>query len=192
MTWLFVLYASATTHFIYILDDGIPMAGKRKRHRPPKVDEGSRKRVCRDANNSTPIATSHPTLSLYYPQILTLRDYLLSKLPPSSKSRRRKIANIKKGFGPRSTVVQSSNLSHEQFSQSSQGGHFDEHASLARLLDRHLVCRRQLVHQPAWQTREQDFQAFSQKNNGADESSLLEGHTSQSEVGWFLLFLFGS
>ncbi|KAI4267754.1 MAG: hypothetical protein LQ337_008202 [Flavoplaca oasis] len=164
------------------------MAGKRKRHRPPKVDEGSRKRVCRDANNSTPIATSHPTLSLYYPQILTLRDYLLSKLPPSSKSRRRKIANIKKGFGPRSTVVQSSNLSHEQFSQSSQGGHFDEHASLARLLDRHLVCRRQLVHQPAWQTREQDFQAFSQKNNGADESSLLEGHTSQSEIVDFAIW----
>ena len=192
MTWLFVLYASATTHFIYILDDGIPMAGKRKRNRPPKVDEGSRKRVCRNANNSTPIATSHPTLSLYYPQILTLRDYLLSKLPPSSKSRRRKIANIKKGAGPRSTVRQSSKSSHEESSQSSQGGHFDEHASLVRLLDRHLVCRRHHVHQPAWQTRGKDFQAFSQKNNGADESSLLEGHTSQSEVGWFLLFLLRS
>ena len=34
-----------------------------------------------------------PTLCLYYVQILTLRNHLLSKLPPTSKIRRRRIAS---------------------------------------------------------------------------------------------------
>ena len=36
----------------------------------------------------------YPLLSLYYPNVSTLRDYLLSRLTRSSKSRRKKIASI--------------------------------------------------------------------------------------------------
>ena len=158
------------------------MAGKRKRYRPDKPDEGTRKRVCHDTNKATSIAASHPTLSLYYPQILTLRDYVLSRLPPSSKSRRRKVASIKEQDSARSTVVDPVKLRHQGGSRSSQGSDYDEEANLAKLLDRTLVCVR--PHEPllAWHSREKDFHAFSQKHDGADESSLLEGNTAQSEV----------
>lgn len=37
----------------------------------------------------------HPVISLYYPQTLTLRQFLLYQLPLSSKSRRRRITSLK-------------------------------------------------------------------------------------------------
>lgn len=154
----------------------LPMAGKRKRHRPHKLDEGSRKRVCDDTNKPTPIAASHPTLSLYYPQILTLRNYVLSRLPASSKSRRRKVASIETQVSARSTVV--------DCVRPSQGSDYDDETNLAKLLDRTLVCLTPHGSRLAWKTREKDFQAFSQKHDGADESSLLEGNTPQSEVNY--------
>lgn len=159
------------------------MAGKRKRHRPHKSDEGSRKRVCYRTNRPTPIAASHPTLSLYYPQILTLRNFVLSRLPASSKSRRRRVAGIKEQISARHTGVASVGLRHQERPQSSEGSNEDEEENLlAKLLDSTLVCVRPREPQLAWQSREKDFQAFQQKNDGADESSLLEGNTSQSEV----------
>ncbi len=163
--------------------DGVAMAGKRKRRRPHKSDEGPRKRVCDRTTRPTPIAASHPTLSLYYPQILTLRDFVLSKLPASSKSRRRKVAGIKEQISAPSTGVASVGLRQPECLQSREGSNEDEEEHLlARLLDSTLVCVRPREPQLTWQSREKDFQAFSQKNDGADESSLLEGNTPQSEV----------
>lgn len=159
------------------------MAGKRKRHRPHKSDEGSRKRVCDRTNRPTPIAASHPTLSLYYPQILTLRDFVLSRLPASSKSRRRKVAGIKEEISTPCTSVASVGLRHLECPQSSEGCNEDEEENLlAKLLDSTLVCVRPREPRLTSQSREKDFQAFSQQNDGADESSLLEGNTPQSEV----------
>lgn len=43
---------------------------------------------------TTPKALKHALLSQYYPEILTLRHYLLLKLPSSSKIRRKKIAAV--------------------------------------------------------------------------------------------------
>lgn len=40
-------------------------------------------------------STSHPVLSAHYPQVLTLRNYILSKIPETSKIRRRKISAIR-------------------------------------------------------------------------------------------------
>lgn len=37
---------------------------------------------------------SHPVISLYYQNVLSLRDYLLQQLPPTSKSRRRRIRTL--------------------------------------------------------------------------------------------------
>ena len=36
----------------------------------------------------------HPVLSAYFPRLLLLRDYLLSRLPASSKIRRRRLARL--------------------------------------------------------------------------------------------------
>ncbi|KAB8238673.1 uncharacterized protein BDW43DRAFT_121394 [Aspergillus alliaceus] len=37
---------------------------------------------------------SHPVISIYYRQVVTLRQYLLKQIPLSSKSRRRRIASV--------------------------------------------------------------------------------------------------
>ncbi|KAJ5915547.1 hypothetical protein N7466_011480 [Penicillium verhagenii] len=39
--------------------------------------------------------TTHPVISLYYHQVLTLRQYILSQLPLSSKSRRKRIKSLR-------------------------------------------------------------------------------------------------
>lgn len=44
--------------------------------------------------NATPPSIEQPVLQRFYPQLLTLRHYLLSVLPKSSKNRRRKLAQL--------------------------------------------------------------------------------------------------
>ncbi|KAL8811751.1 MAG: hypothetical protein Q9223_002113 [Gallowayella weberi] len=112
------------------------MGGNRKRHRPKKHDDTPNKRVCNDSNRIASSDLSHPTLSLYYPRILTLRGYVLSKLPATSKTRRRKIANIRHLDGIKRDSVKAN---HELRIQSSQSGGLDVEADLAKLLDRTLI-----------------------------------------------------
>lgn len=151
-----------------------PMPGKRKRCRPVHLHDTSSKRI----KTCSPAATiTHPTLSLYYPRILTLRHYILSQLPATSKTRRRKFTN----------------LSHEATETSGGNGDTEDEAStmLAKLLDRTLICRKANEHRVPFETREQGFRTFSQRNDAVDESSLLEGNTPQSDVGLpkpYLLF----
>jgi hypothetical protein len=70
---------------------------KRKRG---SADGSSRKRArsaVRPAGQSaaaTPAAEDHPVLRRLYPQIVTLRHHLVSQLPVSSKSRRRRISQL--------------------------------------------------------------------------------------------------
>ncbi|KAL8680445.1 MAG: hypothetical protein Q9186_003343 [Xanthomendoza sp. 1 TL-2023] len=162
------------------------MGGKRKRHRPKKHDETPNKRVCDDSNRTASNDVSHPTLSLYYPQILTLRGYVLNRLPATSKTRRRKLVNLRDLDGTKKGPFKAN---HESCTQSSQGSGLNVEADLAKLLDKTLVCAR--PHEPflAWQAREKEFQAFSQGNDGGDESSLLEGNTPQSEIVDFAIWL---
>lgn len=150
------------------------MPGKRKRCRPAHHHDTSIKRIkiCSHAATIT-----HPTLSLYYPRILTLRDYILSQLPATSKTRRRKFTN----------------LSHETTEKSGGNGDTEDEAStmLAKLLDRTLICRQATESPMPFETREQDFRTFSQRHDAVEESSLLEGSTPQSDVGLskpYLLF----
>ncbi|KAL8713551.1 MAG: hypothetical protein Q9220_002413 [cf. Caloplaca sp. 1 TL-2023] len=145
------------------------MTGKRKRHRPHRSDVVSHKRVKRDTQVIEQNTTRHPTLSLYYPHILTLRAYLLSKLPKSSKTRRRRIAALK------DTSHSTTNF------QACLVAPSDINAHLAKLLDRTLICIRPHENVFKLQSRDQDFQTFSQRVEGQDESSLLEGNTPQSE-----------
>ena len=69
------------------------MAKKRKRARASTHEvEEPRKSLKTEAPKAKRDNVKHPTLCLYYRQILTLRDYLLKRLPTTSKTRRRRIA----------------------------------------------------------------------------------------------------
>jgi telomerase reverse transcriptase len=73
------------------------MAGKRKRSRPGQRSEGFAKR--QRVSGAPSSCRNHPVvkhalLTQYYPQVLSLREYLLSKLPPASKIRRKKILSV--------------------------------------------------------------------------------------------------
>jgi hypothetical protein len=70
------------------------MAGKRKRHRPGPGSQGDAKRqkVATSLNGgSQDPVVKNAVLAQYYLRVLSLREYLLSKLPPTSKIRRKKI-----------------------------------------------------------------------------------------------------
>jgi len=46
------------------------------------------------SDTATPSGPDHPVLRRLYPRVVTLRHYLLSKLPNSSKNRRRRISQL--------------------------------------------------------------------------------------------------
>jgi telomerase reverse transcriptase len=73
------------------------MAGKRKRERPGQGTERRQKRqrvagAFNGPRGNPPVRDA--LLAQYYPHVCSLREYLLSKLPPTSKIRRRKILSV--------------------------------------------------------------------------------------------------
>jgi telomerase reverse transcriptase len=80
------------------------MARKRKRHaersrastiKRQKLQPQHEAERLDCSNGETSVgAISHPLLSLYYPRVVTLRQYLVSALPRSSKGRKRRIASL--------------------------------------------------------------------------------------------------
>ncbi len=110
-------------------------------------------------------------LSQYYPKVLTLREYLLLKLPASSKVRRKKICAVKR-------LVQRDRVDETE--------HDD--ICLAEYLDQTLVGVQE--GEPLKDERWKQWTCFSQR---ADNSELTarsgDGHgdCSQSEVRYFLL-----
>lgn len=62
--------------------------GKRKRSRPSRRDDTG---LTEGQQSSKDLPVKYALLALYYPEVLTLREYLLSKLPETSKVRRRRI-----------------------------------------------------------------------------------------------------
>jgi len=71
------------------------MAGKRRRSRPGQGTEGDSKRprLSGACNGKDPVVRT-ALLAQYYPQVFSLREYLISKLPPTSKIRRKKILSV--------------------------------------------------------------------------------------------------
>jgi telomerase reverse transcriptase len=76
------------------------MAGKRKRKRPndepkPKNSE-KRQRVTNPVKATIPkdLIIKQALLNQFYPEVLTLREYLLSRLSSASKIRRKKIVHV--------------------------------------------------------------------------------------------------
>lgn len=148
--------------------------GKRKRSRPveQKVDHKRAKVEKRDI-----IPVKHPALGLYYRNILTLGDYLLSKLPTTSKARRRKILSI---------LPRASNVHHHgrDISTLSQDGH-----CLSKLLNDTLVCT---VHEQTPRpesSRLKDFGTFSQHVSPTIGSSIGGSTSSLSDLVDFAIWL---
>lgn len=146
-------------------------------HKKPKTDHGER---------MDSIYVEHPTLCLYYPRVSTLRNYLLSNLPASSRSRRRRITSI----GRQLENVPGTSGQTRSCTQSGLPGPLagsnppcpDSERSMATFLDKTLVCAAQ--GQPRWlyESRQTDFAVFSQQFNLTAGSSCEEEKSSICDV----------
>ena len=164
------------------------MTKKRKRSRATKCSPGVNcKKRKTDGDGDGSILTEHPTLCLYYPRISTLRVYLLSSLPISSRSRRRKIASI--GRHQRYTIENTRNYDllsgagPPSRSACSDQPWLGGERCLATLLDKTLVCTTKDDPRVVDDSREKDFASFSQQVNLTARSSFERGTSSTSEVG---------
>ena len=156
------------------------MARKRKRsHKQVETTEGPRKRMRPDAGLGSSgllpkddTFIKHPLLSIYYPQVLTLRNYLLSQLPLSSKSRRRRIASAGTHYRASADVGASEDSTQR----------IENDGALAKLLNATLVG--QLPKQ--WPNRDdsrlKELVTFSQKVTSTVGSSADGGICSQTEA----------
>lgn len=105
--------------------------------------------------------TSHPVISLYYREVLTLRDYLLRQLPISSKLRRRRIISL----------------------SSSKSATRCENQPLADLLDATLVGVLKKPSLSVVSERQRDLRIFTESQSRSILGSTDTGPTSpQSEV----------
>ncbi|KAI9884054.1 MAG: hypothetical protein M1823_004168 [Watsoniomyces obsoletus] len=112
------------------------MTRKRKRHGAGSTTNSTqaKKRQKRDDGIGRGLGTQpddihHPVLSSYYPRLLSLRAYLLSRLPGSSKIRRRRLAGLGRLKSEGDVAAQSKGV----------GLSDDEVAEVTRLLDATLV-----------------------------------------------------
>lgn len=144
-----------------------------KRKRCPNTRAASRKRK---KGATAPAAATlpspeHPVLQRLYPQVLTLRHHLLSRLHKSAKNRRRRIAQI--GL---------SSPAHEDEATR------DIDAQVGLLLDSTLVgsfpdAASRSVDQEA-KERQRDTEAFTQQRfQGTSSGTFKPGYFMQSEVG---------
>ena len=122
-------------------------------------------------HNVDPPSTRHSVLCQYYPKVQNLRDYLLTELPASSKSRRRRLISI-----CRDAEAQEPKDGNNACRKSKS----DIDWELARLLDSVLVGHG--ITQGARQLWTKDFEIFSQQLASTAASSWVEGTTSQPEV----------
>jgi telomerase reverse transcriptase len=140
------------------------MGGKRKRSRPNHQVEGDQERQkISETSNSKEAVVKEALLTQFYPRVSSLREFLMSKLPPSSKVRRKKILSV--------------------------GKNTDSGADqkLSKFLDQTLVgvSKHKGVSQ---EERWQQWTTFSQKANDSVSFANLSGIGlfSQSEVGTFI------
>lgn len=158
------------------------MTRKRKRYcEKVTAAEASRKRLKLDAGLGSNLVLpkedafiKHPLLSFYYPQVLTLRHYILSRLPLSSKTRRRRVASVGTHHQTSADVAASKDQSNTQKLE-------DDHA-LAKLLDATLVGRPDGQSPARDDCRARELATFSQKVTSTVGSSAGSGTRSQPEA----------
>jgi hypothetical protein len=149
------------------------MTRKRKRSRQEHSAESGNKRLrpC-GAGLTDGGLVKQAVLSQYYPKVLTLREYLLSKLPAYSKVRRKKISAVKRRI-PCDGVGETD---------------LDE-SCLAEYLDQTLVGVQE--EESPKDERWKQWTCFSQRADNSEStvrSGDGDGDCSQSEVRYSLLF----
>jgi telomerase reverse transcriptase len=155
----------------------------KKRKRPIKdggaADEPAQRRIIRASSGSRNEndGHSHPVISLYYRQVVTLRQYLLQQIPVTSKTRRRRIASVR-----------SETLADRDGDESSGERQVQD---LASVLDTTLVGVLKETLPTVIRERRRDFAAFSQTQSQC-RSELTSTDTGppcpQSEVSYDSLF----
>ena len=158
------------------------MTRKRKRsHKQIEAIEGPRKRARLDPGVGPSrvlpyedASIKHPVLSLYYPQVLTLRNFLLSKLPLSSRSRHRKITSAGIHCESSANVGASEDAEHSQ--------RLEDDTALAKSLDTTFVGQLHVRPPGSDDSRVKGLASFSQKVSSTVGSSAGGGTCSQSEA----------
>lgn len=169
------------------------MTGKRKRRRASNIGPGQPgKRIKLNAKGpSSNVSMGHPALCLYYPHVVTLQEYLLSKLPATSVSRREKIATIGREEQRPLKVDQSVSENEAQQASRLSDRHVegecrirDRERNLAKLLKTTLIGLLNDLPPDVATSRQKDFVSFSQQVNLISGSSVGGASTTQSEVGF--------
>ncbi|KAL1595840.1 Telomerase reverse transcriptase [Paraconiothyrium brasiliense] len=154
---------------------------KRKRNVPELGRNPGSKKARLGADQSpvaTPAVIEHPVLSRLYPEVLSLRHYLLSRLPTSSKlrSRRRKISQLGLHSGQEDIAPRGIDL------------------ELGELLDTTLVgvvpISRAKGPEEAARERDKDLESFTQEvaaSNGST-GSFKPGYFLQAEIVDFVIW----
>lgn len=143
---------------------------KRKQH--VGTAEQSRKKARRATDQSTNATTTgvdHPVLRRLYAQVHTLRHYLLSQIPKSSKGRRRRIDQIGNRLSSQNATTP------------------DLDAELGKLLDSTLVATttRSNDDHPEQRSKrlEQEVESFTQQRSSDTASGTFKpGYFLQTEV----------
>ncbi|KAK2755546.1 hypothetical protein FQN54_006486 [Arachnomyces sp. PD_36] len=139
--------------------------------------------------DSTEQLHHHPLLSRYYKQVVSLRSFLLSSLPSSSKSRRRKIASIglpTSGNTPKENDGQKPSSSPNANTSNTNG---INGSNLAHLLDTTLIGILKEPSQATTQTRHRDLASFTQSQARSTLQSTDTGATCpQSEIVDFVIY----
>ena len=161
------------------------MPGKRKRPIKCKADQPLAKKFKTSKESQVTASIHHPILSLYYPQVKSLREYLLQSLPTESRLRRRKFQSIpywtSHGFND-GCQFKCQGIPTTGHWNLGMGTLPEDTQDLSCLLDTTLIgVSQQSCIQDTF--REQEFATFSQQLVAASGSSAGLGTVSQSEVG---------
>ena len=156
------------------------MYGKRKRS---NNGGGADKRLKVSGDCTSDASPIHqPLLFLYYPHVLTLRQYLLSQLSPKSKAYRRRIAALT--YRPSKSSQAGPNPRPVALSSTLNACLRDDENNykLAHLLDTTVVGSFNLICKETSASRSKDFATFSQKISSSVDTALDYELSPQSEV----------
>ncbi|KAL9099832.1 MAG: hypothetical protein Q9163_004720 [Psora crenata] len=144
----------------------------------------------RNGEDAVSAPVQHPTLGLYYSDISTLRAYLHSRLPKTSRSRRRRFASA--GSNARTVQLPDElDIAAQDITKSSSTpcSPTDNGNSLGKVLDWTLVCRNPVPATRPIQPPLRDYKVFSQHKGSTADSSLGQGTSSQSDLVDFAIWL---
>ncbi|KFY15261.1 hypothetical protein V491_05723 [Pseudogymnoascus sp. VKM F-3775] len=153
------------------------MVSRRKRHRAKTlIDEANKRPTDPNSSNAPVNVVQQSLLSQFYPEVLTLREYLLVKLPSNSRVRRKKVLSA----GRRGLVHDDRNIPTTVNADS----------ILGKFLDSTLVGIPR--HTPQGDQRETRWHSFTNQADASElevTTTLLDLGHSQSEIVDFAVWL---